>query len=92
MPFPKEAKENSQDSGYITKPEAMVKFGQTIPPSPTLAISISPQDAKTQDFPEAMVKLSSHEQVQEHMTLPKEAHVISHDSRYIMSFIWEDRR
>jgi hypothetical protein len=45
--------------------EAMVKFGQMIPPSPALAISIPPQDAKTQDAPESMVKFSSHEQVQE---------------------------
>jgi hypothetical protein len=74
MPFPKEAKGNSQYSGYSTTPEAMVKFGQMIPPSPTLAIGLSPQDAKTQDALEAMVKLSSHEQVQEQMTIPKEAH------------------
>jgi hypothetical protein len=82
MPFPKEAKGNSQDSGYSTTPEAMVKFGQTIPPSPSLAISLSPQDAKTQNAPEDMVKLSSHEQVQEQMTLPKEAHGIYQESRY----------
>jgi hypothetical protein len=31
MPFPKEAKGNYQDSGYSTTPEAMAKFGQTIP-------------------------------------------------------------
>jgi hypothetical protein len=55
MPFTKEAKGNSHDSGYSITPEAMVKFGQTIPHSPALAISISPQDAKTQDAPEAMV-------------------------------------
>jgi hypothetical protein len=77
MPFPKETKGNSQYSGYSTTPEAMVKFGQTIPPSPALAISISPQDTRTQYAPEAMVKFSSHEQVQEQMTLPKEAHGIS---------------
>jgi hypothetical protein len=74
MAFPKEAKGNSQDSGYSTTPEDMVKFGQTIPPSPALAISLSHKDTRTQDAPEAMVKLSSHEQVQEHMTLPKETH------------------
>jgi hypothetical protein len=82
MPFPKEAKGNYQDSGYGTTPEAMVKFGQTSPPSPALAISLFPQDAKTQDAPEAMVKLYSHEQVQEQITLPKEAHGISQESRY----------
>jgi hypothetical protein len=82
MPFPKEAKGNSQDSGYSTMPEAMVKFGKTIPSSPALAISIYPQDAKTQDVPEAMIKLSSHEQVQEQMTLTKEAKGISQESRY----------
>jgi hypothetical protein len=73
MTCPKEAKGNSQDSGYSTAPEAMVKFGQTSPPYPALAISLFPKDAKTQDAPEAMVKLSSHEQLQEQMTLPKEA-------------------
>jgi hypothetical protein len=60
----------------------MVKFGQTIPTYPALAISLSPQDAKTQDAPEATVKLSSHEKVQEQMTLPKEAHGIYQESRY----------
>jgi hypothetical protein len=60
----------------------MVKFGQTIPPSPVLAIRISPQDSKTQDAPEAMVKLSYREQMQEQMTLPKEAHGISQESSY----------
>jgi hypothetical protein len=82
VPFPKEAKGNSQDSGYSTTPEAMVKFGQTIPPSPALDISLSPQDAKTQDAPEALVEFSSQEQVQEQMTLTKEAHGISQESRY----------
>jgi hypothetical protein len=82
MPFLKEAKGNSQDSGYNTMPEAMVKFGQTIPHYPALAIILSPQDANTQDAPEAMFKFSSHEQLQEQMTLPKEAHGISQESRY----------
>jgi hypothetical protein len=54
----------------------MVKFWQTIPPSPALSISLYPQDANTRDAPEAMVKFSSHEQVQEQMTLPKESHGI----------------
>jgi hypothetical protein len=80
--FPKEAKVNSQDSGYSTAPEAMIKFGQTRPTSPAPAISLFPQDAKTQDAPEAMFKLSSHEKLQEQMTLPKEAHGISQDSGY----------
>jgi hypothetical protein len=82
MPFPKEAKGNSQDSGYSTTPEAMVKFWQTVPPSPAPAISLSPQDAKIQDAPEAMVKLSSHEHVQQQMTLPNEVHGIYQESRY----------
>jgi hypothetical protein len=58
MTFTKEAKGISQDSGYITVPEAMVKFGQMSPHLPALAISLFPQDARTQDAPEAMVKLS----------------------------------
>jgi hypothetical protein len=81
MNLPKEAHGNYQDSGYSTTPEAMVKFGQTIPPSPALAISLSPQDANTQVAPEAMVKFYSHEQVQEQMNLPKEAHGIYEESR-----------
>jgi hypothetical protein len=36
IPFTKETNGNSQDAGYSTTPEAMVKFGQTIPPSPSL--------------------------------------------------------
>jgi hypothetical protein len=79
---PKEAKGKSQDSSYSTTPEAMVKFGQTIPHSSALAISLFTQEAKTQDAPEAMVKFSSHEQVQEQKTLPTEAHGISQESRY----------
>jgi hypothetical protein len=64
MTCPKEAKENSQDSGYSTAPEAMVKFGKMSPPSQSLAISLFNQDARTQDVPEAMEKNYSHEQVQ----------------------------
>jgi hypothetical protein len=64
MTFPKEEKVNYQDSGYSTAPEAMVKFEHMSPPSPALSISLFPQYAKTQDAPEAMVKLS-YEQVQE---------------------------
>jgi hypothetical protein len=79
MTCPKEAKGNSEDSGYSTAPEAMVKFGQMSPPSPALAISLFP-DSKTQDAPEATVKLSSLEQVQEQMTCTKEAKGISQDS------------
>jgi hypothetical protein len=59
----------------------MVKFGQMIPPSQALAISLFSQDIKTQDALEAMVKFSSRQQVQEQMTLPNEAHGISQESR-----------
>jgi hypothetical protein len=59
----------------------MVESGQTIPPSPALVISLPPKDANTQDTMEAMVKFSSHEKVQEQMTLPKEAHGISQESK-----------
>jgi hypothetical protein len=82
MIFPKEAKGNSQDSGYSTAPEAMVKFGQMIPPSQALAISLFTQDSRTQDALQAMVKFSSHEQMQEQMTFPKEANGNSQDSGY----------
>jgi hypothetical protein len=42
----------------------------------------SSQDTMTQDAPEAMVKFSSHEQLQEQMTFPKEAKGNSQDSGY----------
>jgi hypothetical protein len=80
--FPRMQRQNYQDSSYNTTPEAMIKFGQRIPPSVALAISLFPQVAKTRDAPEAMVKFSSPEHVQEEMTLLKEAHVISQESRY----------
>jgi hypothetical protein len=57
MTLPKEANGSSQDSGYSTAPEAMVKFDQTIPPSQALAISIFTQDAINQDAPEAVPKI-----------------------------------
>jgi hypothetical protein len=60
----KETKGNSQDSGYSTALEAMVKFGQTSPPSPSLAISLFTQDTRTQDVTEAMGFVSSNEQMQ----------------------------
>jgi hypothetical protein len=82
MTCPKEAQVNSQDSGYSNAPKAMVKFGQTSPPSQALAISLFTQDARTQDAPEAMGKLYSHEQLQEQMTVPKEAKGNSQDSGY----------
>jgi hypothetical protein len=63
MTCPKEAKGNSQDSVHSTAPEAMVKFGQMSPPSQALSISLFTQDARTQDAPEAMGIMSSHEQM-----------------------------
>jgi hypothetical protein len=39
----------------------------------------SSQDARTQDAPDAMVKSSSHEQLQEQMTFPKEVNGSSQD-------------
>jgi hypothetical protein len=82
MTFHKEAKVNSQDSGYSTAPEAMVKFGQTSPPSQALAIILFTQDGRNQDAPETMVKFPSREQLQEQMTFPKEAKGNSQDSGY----------
>jgi hypothetical protein len=57
MTFPKEATGISQDSGYSNAPEAMVQFGQTSPPSHALATSLSTQDTRTQDAPEAVPKI-----------------------------------
>jgi hypothetical protein len=52
--LPKEAHGISQYSGYNTALEAMVKFGQTSPPSQDLATSLFTQDARNQDAPEAI--------------------------------------
>jgi hypothetical protein len=82
MTFTKEAKGNSQDPGYSTAPEALAKFGQTSPPSQALAINLFTQDSRTQDAPEIMVKISSHEQLQEQMIFPNEAKGNSQDSGY----------
>jgi hypothetical protein len=57
MTLPKEAYGISQDSGYNTAPEAIVKFGHTSPPSQDLATSLKTQDARNQDAPEAMPKI-----------------------------------
>jgi hypothetical protein len=57
MTFPKEATEISQDSRCSNAPEYMVQFGQTCPPSHALATIISTQDTKTQDVPEAVLKI-----------------------------------
>jgi hypothetical protein len=56
MTCPKEARVISQNSGYNTVPESMVKFGQTNPPTQALATNPFTQDAKTQDALEAMPK------------------------------------
>jgi hypothetical protein len=64
MTCTKEAKGNSQDSSYSTTPEDMVKFGQTIPPPPALAISLITHDDRTQDAPEDLVFFGSNEQIQ----------------------------
>jgi hypothetical protein len=53
----KEATELSQDSGYSNSLEAMVQFGQTSPPSHDLAYRLSTQYFRTQDAPEAMLKI-----------------------------------
>jgi hypothetical protein len=60
MTFPKEAKGNSQESGYSTALDAMVKFGQMSPPSQALSVILFTKDARTQDVPEAMGTFSSH--------------------------------
>jgi hypothetical protein len=57
MTFPKEANGISQDPGYSTAPEAMVRFGKTSPPSPALATSLLNQDVRNQDVPDAMPKI-----------------------------------
>jgi hypothetical protein len=54
MTLRKEAHSISQESRYNTAPEAMVKYGQTSPPSKTLATIPFTQDARNQDALEAM--------------------------------------
>jgi hypothetical protein len=56
MTPPKEAHRISQESGYNTAPEAMVKFGQTSPPSQALATIPFTQDSRKQDAPDALPK------------------------------------
>jgi hypothetical protein len=53
----KEATELSQDSGYSPALESMVKFGQMIHPSHALVSRVSTQYFRTQDAPEAMLKI-----------------------------------
>jgi hypothetical protein len=83
MPFPKEAKGNSQDSGYGTTPEAMVEYGQTSPPSQALATSTFTQDARSQDAPEAMPKSEGRTSMAEPLWTilqNKAANVVDHES------------
>jgi hypothetical protein len=71
-----------QDQLCITGPEDMAKTGiQGVLFQSHKTFTLS-QDARTQDTPEAMVKTSSHEQLQEQMTFPKEANRISQDPGY----------
>jgi hypothetical protein len=57
----------------ITGPEDMANTGPQGLPFQSHKIFHSSQNARFQDAPEAMGKFSSHEQVQEQMTCPKEA-------------------
>jgi hypothetical protein len=82
MTCPKETEGHSEESGYNTAPEAMVKFGQMSPPSQALSIILFTQDARTQDAPEAMGNVSSNEQIQEQMPFPKETKGNSQNSGY----------
>jgi hypothetical protein len=72
-----------QDQLYITGPEDMANTGIQGVLFQSQKTSTSSQDARTQDAPEAMVKKSSYEQLQEQMTFPKEANGSSQDPGYI---------
>jgi hypothetical protein len=61
-----------QDQLCINGPEDMAKTGIRALLFQSQKYFTSYQDARTQDAPEAMVKISSHEQLQEQMTFPKE--------------------
>jgi hypothetical protein len=72
-----------QDQLYITGPEDMVETGiQGVLFQSQKTFTLS-QDDRTQDAPEAMVKISSREKLQERMNFPKEANGISQDPGYI---------
>jgi hypothetical protein len=57
-----------QDNLGITGTEALANTGSQGLPFQSLKTFHSSQDASTKDAPEAMVKFSSHEQVQEKIT------------------------
>jgi hypothetical protein len=71
-----------QDQLCITGPEAMAKTGKQGLLFQSHKAFTSSQDARTQDTPEATVKISFHEQLQEQITFPKEANGSSQDSGY----------
>jgi hypothetical protein len=58
----------SQESKYNTASEAMVKYGQKIPPSQALATSPFTQDTRNQDEPEAMPKIEGRTSMAVHYT------------------------
>jgi hypothetical protein len=65
MIISKEATELSQDSGYSPAPEAMVKCGQMSPPSHALASILSNKKIRTQDAPEAMLRIEDRTSISE---------------------------
>jgi hypothetical protein len=79
---PMEETRQPQDHLGITGLEALVNTGPQGLPCQSHKTFHSSQDARIQDAPEAMGKWSSHEQVQEQMTCPKEAKGNSQDSGY----------
>jgi hypothetical protein len=56
MNFPKAVSGGPQDQLGTARPEAMVKFGKQSNPLRSQVFSMSVQDARNQDAPEAMPK------------------------------------
>jgi hypothetical protein len=71
-----------QDQLYITGPEAVAKTGTQVVLFQSQMMFASSQDTRTHDAPEAMVKKSSRQQMQEQMDFPKEANGSSQDPGY----------
>jgi hypothetical protein len=69
MILSEEATELSQDSGYSPVPGDVVKFGPmsppSLPPSHVLASRLSTKDFRTQDAPEAMLKIEDRTSISE---------------------------
>jgi hypothetical protein len=80
-----------QDHLGIIGPDALANTGPQGLPFQSHKTFHSSQDARIQDAPEAMGKFSSHEQVQEQMTCPKEAtEILNNQGAVLQRRIWSN--